>query len=87
VSNGNRLPLGIPPSTEAGVAKKRIPTSRFILESKGVVVDPEAAEDKSYILEIPGVGFVDAKNSSGKHKFVNHCCDGKSSPTRVSENG
>ena len=62
------------------VAVKRIPTSRFIVEYTGVVVDPEVAEDKSYIIEIPGVGFLDAKNSSGKHKFVNHCCDGKIQP-------
>jgi hypothetical protein len=62
------------------VAVKRIPTSRFIVEYTGVVVDPEVAKDKSYIIEIPGVGFVDAKNSTGKHKFVNHCCDGKIQP-------
>ncbi len=55
-------------------AKKLIPKGVFLLEYEGKHVVHPNPMDGAYVMEIPGIGFVDARDSAGVHKYVNHGC-------------
>jgi len=55
-------------------AKQPIPPNTFLLKYIGKEVT-SVPKGKRYVIQIRNK-FVDAEGQRGRHKYVNHCCDG-----------
>jgi len=59
-------------------AKQRIPPNTFLLKYIGTEVS-RLQKGKRYVIQLRNK-FMDAEGHRGRHKYVNHCCDGTKHP-------